>query len=226
MPKHKNKKSHEDNLSTVCCVCGRKGNTFRNVSKDLVEKVRYFQPSYNRHGGVHPTGICSSCRIACREVEKDPDQTRHRVPNLLDYSAIRPPGVSTRANVDCSCNFCDIGRLSVNDEKKHNKPISNPIGRPAGEVEQMETDATPNLKNSIKTCGYCKAEIRRGVKHICNKTERRKNMADHLKVASRGTLETVLGEGLKTVHRREEEQASNDRDHWRRKETTAKAAYN
>ena len=90
-----NKKTHEQNLACICCICGRKGK-FRNVTKILVEKVRLLQPSYDQYGGVHPTVICDSCRKACREIEKDSEQTRHRVPNLLDYSTIRGPGVSQR----------------------------------------------------------------------------------------------------------------------------------
>ena len=198
------KKTHEENLASVCCVCGRKGGKFQNVSQKLAEKVvKQFQPSYNRQGGVHPTAICDTCRKACTEMEKKPEQTRHRVPNLLDYSAIKPPGVTTRGNSDCSCSFCDLGSLSVRDEKQHNKQISNPVGRPAGEVEK-ETDATPNLNISIKTCDYCKAEMRQGVKHVCNLTERRRNMANQLKTASSGTLETVAGAALKEVERRQE----------------------
>ena len=85
-----------------------------------------------------------------QEIEKDPEQTRHRVPRLLNYSDIRGPGVSTRANTDCSCSICEIGGLGVNEEKEHNKSISNPLGRPA--AEKMETDATPNLNISFKIC--------------------------------------------------------------------------
>ena len=167
------KKTHEENLATVCCVCGRKGTKFRNVSQDLAEKVvKHCQPSYDRHGGIHPTAICDSCRKACIKMEEEPEQTRHRVPNLFNYSAIIPPRVATRGNTVCSCTFCSIGGLGVRDEKKHNKPISNSLGRPAGEVEnETDVDATPNLNISIKTCEYCKAEIRRGVKHVCNQTE-------------------------------------------------------
>ena len=89
----------------------------------------------------------------------------------------------------------------MNEERKHNKDISNPLGRPAGEVEMMETDATPNLNISITICYYCKAELRQGVKHVCNQTKRRRNTANQLKSASCGTLETITGEGLKEVER-------------------------
>ena len=207
MPK---KKSHEQNLATVCCVCGRKGKNFRNVTNDLIEKVRHFQPSYDRHGGVHPTALCDSCRKACGSVgEEDPKKkTCDKVPNLLNYSEIRAPGVSTRANTDCSCSFCELGGLRVNEEKKHNKAISNPVGRPA--AEKMETDATPNLNISLKTCQYCLVEIRQGVKHICNQRERRLNMAEQLRTASKGTLETVTGLGLKEIERRQQDPASPD----------------
>ena len=100
----------------------------------------------------------------------------------------------------------------MREEREHNRQISNPLGRPAGEVEMMETDndSTPNLNISIKTCGYSKAEIQQGVEHVCNQTERRRNMANALKSASRGTLETVVGEGLKEVQRRQEKLASPD----------------
>ena len=201
----KNKKTHEENLASVCCVCERKGRNFQNVSQKIAESVvKHFHPSYDRHGGVHPTAICDTCRRACKEMEDKPEQTRHRVPNLLDYSAIRPPRVTTRGNTDCSCSFCSIGCLSVRDEKEHNKEISNPVGRPAGEVKKKETDATPNLNISIKTCQYCRAEIRQGVKHICNQSERRRNFAELLKTSSQGTLETVTGAALKEVERRKE----------------------
>ena len=210
------RKTHEENLATVCCVCGRKGNKYRNVTDDLALKVQLIHPSYDRSGGIHPTAICSTCRNALSELEKDPEQTRRRIPGKLDYSTIRGPGVSTRAKTDagCSCSICSIGGLGVNDEKAHNKEISNPLGRPAGEVEKMETDdATANLNISIKTCEYCRAEIRQGVKHVCNQTERRRNMAELLKTSSQGTLETVLGEGLKEALRRDEELASSDSTH-------------
>ena len=210
------RKTHEENLATVCCVCGRKGNKYRNVTDDLALKVQLIHPSYDRSGGIHPTAICSTCRNALSELEKDPEQTRRRIPGKLDYSTIRGPGVSTRAKTDagCSCSICSIGGLGVNDEKKWNSQISNPLGRPAGEVEKMETDdATPNLNISIKTCEYCRAEIRQGVKHVCNQTERRRNLAEQLRTSSQGTLETVLGEGLKEALRRDEELASSDSTH-------------
>ena len=219
------KKTHEENLRSVCCVCGRKGGKFRNVSQDIAAKVvQHFQPTYERNGGVHPTAICDSCRKACM----DPKQTRHRVPEFLDYSAIRPPGPSTRASKDtgCKCTFCVIGGLGMREEREHNRQISNPLGRPAGEVEMMETDndSTPNLNISIKTCDYCKAEIQQGVEHVCNQTERRRNMANALKSASRGTLETVVGEGLKEVQRRQEELASPDSTQ-RKNEVTLKSKF-
>ena len=85
----KKKKSHEENLKTVCCVCGRKGNKFKNVTHDLAEKVvKHFHPSYDRHGGIHPTAICSTCRNACIKMEEEPEQSHHRVPSLLNFSAI------------------------------------------------------------------------------------------------------------------------------------------
>ena len=222
------KKTHEENLASVCCVCGRKGKRFQNVSQNLAEKVvRHFQPSYDRHGGVHPTAICSTCRNACTEMEKEPEQTRHRVPKLLDYSAIRPPGVATRGNTVCSCTFCALGGLSVRDEKQHNKQISNPLGRPAGEVEkETDVDATPNLNISIKTCEYCKAELRQGVKHVCNQTERRRNLAEQLKTASTGTLETVAGAALKEVERRQQQElASPDGSHSKDREISLQSRF-
>ena len=113
MPKIK--KTHQENLATVCCVCGRKGGTFRNVTESVAEMVKLLQPSYNRQGGTHPTAICDSCRKACsakaKKKDGEPDQTRHRVPSLLDYSAIRPPGVPTRSKPDCMRSFCEIGAL-------------------------------------------------------------------------------------------------------------------
>ena len=219
MPKPK---THEENLKSVCCVCGRKGK-FQNVSKALAEKVvRLFQPTYDRDGGVHPTAICDSCRKACTETEKDPEQTRHRVPDFLDYSAIRPPGPSTRANKDagCKCTFCAIGGLGMREEREHNSQISNPLGRPAtaGEVEMMETDI------SIKICGDCKVQIRQGVKHICNKTEERRNRSNDLKSLSSGTLETILGEGLKEAQRRQQEKGSPDSTQ-RKNEVTLKSRF-
>ena len=225
------KKTHEENLATVCCVCGRKGNKYQNVTDKIATDVKLIHPSYDRHGGIHPTAICSTCRNALREmrVKKNPEQSRHRIPgDLIDYSTIRPPGVTTRSSgADCSCSFCSIGGLGVNDEKRHNKAISNPLGRPAGEVEMMEIDdATPNLNISVKTCAYCKAEIRQGVEHVCNQTQRRQNMSADLRSASRGTLETVVGEGLKEVQRRQEELASPSPDSTRRKnEVTLKSRF-
>ena len=48
--------------SIVCCVCERKGKKFKNITQNLVEKVRHFQPSYDQHWEVHPTAICDSSR--------------------------------------------------------------------------------------------------------------------------------------------------------------------
>ena len=39
------KKSHEENLATVCCVCGRKGRQFQNVSENMAQKVRIPGPT-------------------------------------------------------------------------------------------------------------------------------------------------------------------------------------
>ena len=69
-------------------------------------------------------------------------------------------------------------------------------------------EATLNLIISIKICQYCKAEIRQGVKHNCNVTERRLNMVEQLRTASKTTLETVTGAGLKEVERRQQGLAS------------------
>ena len=114
----------------------------------------------------------------------------------------------------------------MREEREHNRQISNPLGRPAGEVEMMRTDhdATPNLNISIKTCGYCKVEIRQGVKHVCHQTERRRNMANDLKSVSSWTLETVLGEGLKEFQRRQEELTSPDSNQ-RKNEVTLKSRF-
>ena len=147
----KSKKSHKENLACVCCVCGRKKNSFSNVTDDLAKKVKLLQPNYDRHGGIHPTAICPTCRKASREMEKDPKQTRNRVPGLLDYSTLKPPGVITSENPDCGCSICSIGRLSMIEEKKHNKKISNPIGRPAaGQVKKMQTVQFNSISNSAK----------------------------------------------------------------------------
>ena len=106
------KKSHEENLATVCCVCGRKGRQFRNVTENLAQKVRLLQPSYDRHGGLHPTAICSSCRKACTEMEKNPKQTRNKVPGLLDYSALNPPE-QTETAAAVSVKLKELVRFSV-----------------------------------------------------------------------------------------------------------------
>ena len=91
----------------------------------------------------------------------------------------------------------------MNEAKKHNQAIINPISCLA-----VETDATLNLIISIKICQYCKAEIRQGVKHNCNMTERRLNMVEQLRTASKTTLETVTGAGLKEVERLQQGLAS------------------
>ena len=85
------KKTHEENLATVCCVCGRNGNKYQNVTDKIATDVKLIHPSYDRHGGIHPTAICSTCRNALREmrVKKNPEQSRHRIPgDLIDYSTI------------------------------------------------------------------------------------------------------------------------------------------
>ena len=140
-------KTHEQNLASICAVCGRKGDKFQNIAEnsEISEKVKLLQPDYNRQSGIHPTVICSNCRNACRETEKNPEQTRYRVKNLLDYSALRPPSVSTRGNPTCSCSICCLGKMDVNAQTKYNKKLSNPRGRPARKVEMMKTDdATSN----------------------------------------------------------------------------------
>ena len=75
----------------------------------------------------------------------------------------------------------------------------------------METDATPNLNISITICKYCRGEIRQGSRdHDCTVTSRRRNISEHLKTASQGTLETVTGAALKEVERRQQELAGPD----------------
>ena len=50
------------NLATVCCVCGRKGNKFRNVTDDLAVKEQLIHPSYDRSEGIHPVKVTEDKR--------------------------------------------------------------------------------------------------------------------------------------------------------------------
>ena len=56
------RKTHGGNLATVCCVCGRKGNKFRNVTDDLAVKEQLIHPSYDRSEGIHPVKVTEDKR--------------------------------------------------------------------------------------------------------------------------------------------------------------------
>ena len=62
---HSPLKIHEENLATICCVCGRKGK-YQNVSNDLAASVK----QNSRLSAPPPT-----CRNAWREMKKDPEQS-------------------------------------------------------------------------------------------------------------------------------------------------------
>ena len=209
----------------MCCCCGKKGK-HQNVTDYLAKLVVEFaQPTYQCHGGLHPTVICGSCRLTCSAFQDDGrDQTRRRFGKLLEYKRLVPPGPATRNSPSCQCSICKIARMTLTAHVYHNKEASNSLGRPKREVDVDGDTATPNTHSSKVICDYCHAEKRQGVEHVCNQTERRRNMVNKLKSVSSGTLETVLGEGLKEFQRRQEELTSPDSNQ-RKNEVTLKSRF-
>ena len=194
-------RTHDENLREICCICAKKGK-HQNVTESLARLVvDYAQPNYQRHGGAHPTVICSGCRMACMAFKKDgPDQTRHKFGKILDYGTLVPPGPATRNSPSCQCSICQIARLTLTAHIHHNREASNSRGRPGGEVDLA---ATPNTHTSKVICDYCHGEKRQGVEHVCNQTERRKNIAETVQSLSQGSLEHVAGAALKEVMERQ-----------------------
>ena len=172
-------RTHEENLQGVCCCCGKKGK-HQNVTDYLAKLVVEFaQPTYQRHGGLHPTVICGSCRLTCSAFKNDGrDQTRHRFGKLLEYERLVPPGPATRNSPSCQCSICKIARMTLTAHVYRNKEASNSLGRPKGEVDVDGSTATPNTHSSKVICEYCHAEKRQGVEHVCNQTERHKNIME------------------------------------------------
>ena len=214
--KDKKKRTHAENLQIVCCVCGCKKSSQQNVTDRIAEMVKEFaQPTYDRNGGIHPTVICTSCRLACSAYEKEGlDQTRHRIPSRLDYRALIPPGPVTRNSPDCTCSICQIAQLNLTPHLEHNMERSNPKGFPV--EEEVDLDATleytPKVSVSVVICSYCKAEKRQGVEHICNRTTRRENICEGVRQLSRGTLESVCNEALKELQDRNPVEPSDSGD--------------
>ena len=194
----KKKRTHDENLKSLCCVCTRKNlNDLQNVSSVMAGLVKKFaQPAYDRDGGQHPTVICSTCRKTCyayQKAEEEGAQPSRKFPKKFDYNTLVHPSVVTRNSPDCRCSFCVIARLQFTDHVEHNKEYSNTVG----------SDATADLNTSAQICSNCQSELRQGVRHECTSQMRRKNIASHLATLSDTTLQHVTRAGLKEVAQRQ-----------------------
>ena len=100
----------------------------------------------------------------------------------------------TRSKTDtkCDCRICVIGRMNGIEYKLYEKEQSNKPGR------IKVTSNTPPAKK-LPLCSKCYGLVTRGVTHVCNKTNKRENLANFVRTSSGNTKSKVTCDVLKSL---------------------------
>ena len=170
------KRDHNCSLKVLCCCCGRKpgDGKVRPVKEEMEPAISKFIPGYTLKSNLFPQSICGTCRKILAPLVKDLNANVVKPPVIVDWTKILPSSsrssgkaINNNPGEPCPCGICDIARLKGAAFQAWHKDHSRPPGTPRN---------PPIVKNLIKRCGDCQAEVERGKSHSCNKTEKRANL--------------------------------------------------
>ena len=174
---------------------------FNHVQSDLFSDVPFIAiaklvPGFSVGSNLHPQSICDTCRRILLPLFKDINANLAKPPVLVDWDEMLPRASrSSGKNINnnpgevCPCGICDIARLNGVEFNAWHKAHSRPAGTPPN----------PPVKNFIKRCGDCYAEIGPGKPHTCNKTQKRANLTGIIRHNSANTQTSVVANSLKSI---------------------------
>ena len=192
-------RDHAGSLKALCVCCGRKpgDGKLRPVKEAWEPALAKFVPGFSVGSVLHPQSICSTCRNILAPLFKDLNANVANSPVLVDWDAMMPRAsrssgktINLNPGEVCPCGICDIARLNGVDFIAWHKAHSRPAGLPP---------KPPPVKNFIKRCGDCHAEIGPGKPHSCNKTEKRANLTGLIRYNSANTQTSVVANSLKGI---------------------------
>ena len=188
------KLSHEDNRKKICAPCGLKikGKTIRKLNDSQINIIsRLVNDDFDPSNSVYPLGICASCRVKYREVDKDESKV-DKLPKMPNYKIMGIPRQS-RQNSDCECFICKSARdcmRSVKEKggrsntKNYTIDIAEKFSASGSnsEVTTQTKDNTSNKRSSITICDKCKQEVGKGIDHDieCSVTSAPDNIAENV----------------------------------------------
>ena len=187
---------HFQNLTKICCHCGRKRG-LRDSAKYSEDIKSLLIPDYNYQDSIFPTVICDTCRLYVIEKKKDPESTKSKLPPPLKYEELFPRRSSRskglfdpKPGVKCDCGLCEIARLTLGYPDYH-KQHSRHVGR---------APLPPPLPPSpILVCSKCFSPYGPGKKHVCSKSTLQDNLVMRVRQKSVNTREKVVSKSLKSI---------------------------
>ena len=123
------------------------------------------------------------------------DDAKRKLPPTPDYHSLSvniKPTTRSRAETKCDCQICVIGRLNGAEYLEYEKKMAIKIGRTRSKPE------TPPSKK-LPLCSKCLGMMSRGVAHVCDKKNKRENLAQFVRTSSGTTKDKVTSDVLKSL---------------------------
>jgi len=139
--------------------------------------MRQYMPYYNLSLNLHPTSVCTTCRLTLKVFEKNPEQTARKFSPLMDYDTIFPRSSRSSGKVfcpepcvTCPCCLCDIAMWSLDYPAWHTQ-----------HSRQAGCPAKPLLdRNTITICSICSAQYGKGLTYNCSSKRKKRDNVAHL----------------------------------------------
>ncbi len=189
-----NKKTHEENMVSLCILCGGRAihpgdRLLSQTEKELIHKFVF--DSFLEFSDVLPKSMCGGCRRRLHsqlEPKPRPLPPRMAYEKMVQYLYNLPK--QTRQNPDCTCEFC-LNCSSHHRKKDFSAPPSFSSEVPNTQPGKPSKVDEPSV-SKMPICPNCYGEIGRGKAHLCNKSQKVENAENLITPATREKLAAKL----------------------------------
>ena len=175
--------THEQNRQKVCLICIGKGH--RKIPEQLKDLIQtHIFDDFIPHQNKLPCSICTTCRVNISSYRNVDTSKWLPLPQKYDYvQLLKDLERTTSDDVHCCCKLCEVATSSRIDHGNRSLKSGNkkPVGRPA-----LNPKKAKKFKPvSVRLCTRCHGEVRRGISHKCNESEKYKNIQQRLSPKSK-----------------------------------------
>jgi hypothetical protein len=206
---------HDDNRKKVCAACGRKisfgkKNPSKFLVNDRVQKLLqiFSNKDFTISSANFPLSICSSCRNALTEREKN--DFKRPLPKMPNFEEILLSKETRASNSQCNCYICLTGRYTghakVDTGRGHVRDEVIKIDANNGLYGSSSMSSLPSKVTvptaefripKLELCKNCLQEIGKGKRHSCSNKAAPGNVANTVKYLPEKQQEQVITTLLK-----------------------------